>query len=57
MLFGGTRARPRQQEESNATERRQAVDPDAVPSFPSEEQQLRQLQINAPADNRRRPLE
>jgi hypothetical protein len=53
MLFGGTG--PRQQEESNVTERRRAVDPDAVPPFPSEEQQLRQLQLNAAADVRQRP--
>ena len=53
MLFGGTG--PRQQEESNVTERRRAVDPLAVPPFPSEEQQLRQLQLNAAADVRQRP--
>ena len=53
MLFGGTG--PRQQEESNVTERRRAVDPDAVPPFPSEEQQFRQLQLNAAADVRQRP--
>jgi hypothetical protein len=52
MLFGGTG--PRQQEESNVTERRRVVDPDAVPPFPSEEQQLRQLQLNAAADVRQR---
>ena len=53
MIFGSTG--PRQQEESNVTERRRAVDPDAVSSFPSEAQQLRQLRISAAADDRRRP--
>ena len=53
MIFGSTG--PRQQEESNVTERRRAVDPDAVSSFPSEAQQLGQLRVSAAADDRRRP--
>ena len=47
LTFGGTG--PQQQEESNVTERRRAVDPDAHPAVSSEEQQLLQLQINATA--------
>jgi hypothetical protein len=49
LIFGGTGSR--QQEESKVTERRRAVDPDAVPAVSSEEQQLLQLQIHATADD------
>ena len=50
LIFGDTG--PRQQEESNVTERRRAVDFDAVPAVSSEEQQLLQLQIIATTDDR-----
>ena len=50
-LFGSNG--PRRQAESNITDRRRAVDPDAPPASTSGEQQLLQLQMNAAAAEQR----
>ena len=50
-LFGSNG--PRRQAESNITDRRRAVDPDAAPASTSGEQQLLQLQMNAAAAEQR----